>query len=486
MAIFKGTARRTRVTTNAPPKNNRQSSPSSVLRNRADSDSDQSKEYTVISDTSSEGPELELEAEDEAGELQELDTWLKNGAPGWKLLALVFCCGAFLGLLLLSALGGDRWAFPSSVQSTGVERQGGRNLPSPTFGPDGRPTWYGRIKPKQMVATPREAIQWAAKESLWEKVSSRVAIAVRTDASTAAHRLPVLHATWLQESRIPNLLIVSDKQGPGVPPGAKLASKLLKKVGGKTAQEEGAQSTFLPALRLLHETFPTAETYLVVDDDAYLMLENVAKVLLSKLPNAKTNSMCLGRGYLVTGCGGMHDSGVTAGKTNPMFPQGDAGFVLSRKSLELVAPFLDGCMADFTDCWAGDMRVGLCLNRAGVPFDYQKDNSMGWFFPGTLSQLVGDPAYHQYRASTDRPVTIPNVQPLDMAKLWRFEQEYDFGTDASYRNLAQYWKTGKKVDWGSVIPSSDREGRRWIRDAADLVECGRMCYIRSVKKQSVA
>lgn len=92
---------------------------------------------------------------------------------GWKLLALVFCCGAFLGLLLLSALGGDRWAVPSSVQSTGVAtgRQGGRNLPSPTFGPDGRPTWYGRIKPKQMVATPREAFQWAAKESLWEKVS---------------------------------------------------------------------------------------------------------------------------------------------------------------------------------------------------------------------------------------------------------------------------------------------------------------------------
>lgn len=82
MAIVKSTGRRTRVTTNAPPKNNRQSSPSSGLRNRSESDSDQSKDYTVISDTSSEGPELELEVDDEAGELQELDTWLKNGAPG--------------------------------------------------------------------------------------------------------------------------------------------------------------------------------------------------------------------------------------------------------------------------------------------------------------------------------------------------------------------------------------------------------------------
>lgn len=279
---------------------------------------------------------------------------------------------------------------------------------------------------------------------------------------------------------------MSDRQGPGVPPAAKLASKLLKKVGGKAAQEEGAQSTLLPSLRLLHESFPDAEVFIVVDDDAYLLLENLANVLVSKLPSARGSSMCLGRGYLVTGCGGMHDSGVTAGRTNAMFPQGDAGFLLSKHTLETVAPFLDGCMADFTDCWAGDMRVGLCLNRAGVPFDYQKDNNMGWFFPGTLTQLTNDPAYHQYRGSTDRPVTVPNVQPLDMERLWRFEEEYGFGTDASYRNLARFWKGGKKMDWGAGNASSGREVRRWIRDADDLANCGRMCYIRSDKRQSVA
>jgi hypothetical protein len=93
--------------------------------------------------------------------------------PGWKLLVLALCCGLFLGVLLLSAFGGDTWAVPSSNRSTVVPlgKQGGRSLPSPTFGPDGRPTWYGRIKPKKLVATPREAIQWAATDSLWEKVS---------------------------------------------------------------------------------------------------------------------------------------------------------------------------------------------------------------------------------------------------------------------------------------------------------------------------
>lgn len=73
----------------------RQPSPSSGSRSRAESDSDQSKDCTIISDTSSEAPELEVETEDAAGEFEELDTWLKNGAPGELLgpQAFIYSCG---------------------------------------------------------------------------------------------------------------------------------------------------------------------------------------------------------------------------------------------------------------------------------------------------------------------------------------------------------------------------------------------------------
>lgn len=78
MAVPRSVARR-KPSNSAFQKKARQASPSSVLRNHAESDSDN---YTVISDTASEAPEPEGEAGEERGELREPNTWRKNGRAG--------------------------------------------------------------------------------------------------------------------------------------------------------------------------------------------------------------------------------------------------------------------------------------------------------------------------------------------------------------------------------------------------------------------
>ncbi|KAJ3283078.1 hypothetical protein HDU76_008535, partial [Blyttiomyces sp. JEL0837] len=114
----------------------------------------------------------------------------------------------------------------------------------------------------------------------------------------------------------------------------------------------------LPGFSTLFTRFPNANWYLMIDDDTYLSLENLDKMLESYDP---LESYYLGFANYFVGC-----DGVDSFRQGPKFAHGGSGILLSRGAVEKLMEGLDECLLRYRDCWAGDVRVGLCLRDVGV------------------------------------------------------------------------------------------------------------------------
>ncbi|KAJ3227485.1 hypothetical protein HDU81_006703, partial [Chytriomyces hyalinus] len=95
----------------------------------------------------------------------------------------------------------------------------------------------------------------------------------------------------------------------------------------------------LPAFRLLYNKFPNADWYIMIDDDSYI--------------------------FLFRGCDGVRKMG-----DGPKFAQGGSGIVMSQGALKAMMNIIDVCILRFKSCWAGDIRVGLCMRDSGILVDH--------------------------------------------------------------------------------------------------------------------
>ncbi|KAJ3025009.1 UNVERIFIED_CONTAM: hypothetical protein HDU68_007557 [Siphonaria sp. JEL0065] len=105
-------------------------------------------------------------------------------------------------------------------------------------------------------------------------------------------------------------------------------------------QNEGWRSDAhknLPGFALLYNTFPDADSFLMIDDDSYVFLD----------------------GYL-------NSQSDTVQAKNPPIAQGGMGILISRGAIQAMIQVVDQCVVQYDDCWAGDVRVGLCLRDAKV------------------------------------------------------------------------------------------------------------------------
>ncbi|KAI9223915.1 hypothetical protein BC828DRAFT_412802 [Blastocladiella britannica] len=114
----------------------------------------------------------------------------------------------------------------------------------------------------------------------------------------------------------------------------------------------------IPAMREMYKAYPNAEWFVMIDDDTYLFMENLHRVL-----SGFNSSMpyYIGSPTHFRDCDGVKVLG-----SGPMFNHGGSGIILSREALRRMVNIADECIVRYNDCWAGDVRLGLCMRDAGI------------------------------------------------------------------------------------------------------------------------
>ncbi|ORZ37435.1 hypothetical protein BCR44DRAFT_1430228 [Catenaria anguillulae PL171] len=116
---------------------------------------------------------------------------------------------------------------------------------------------------------------------------------------------------------------------------------------------------FLPAIGLLHRTFPDADWYIIADDDIYFFTENLHHTLSKFNP---TDVHYMGIPTLFVGCDGVQKFG-----EGPAFAHGGSGILMSKAAVAKVLTVLDKCIVKYHTCWAGDITVALCMRDFRYP-----------------------------------------------------------------------------------------------------------------------
>ncbi|KAI8606897.1 hypothetical protein BC830DRAFT_1223601 [Chytriomyces sp. MP71] len=121
----------------------------------------------------------------------------------------------------------------------------------------------------------------------------------------------------------------------------------------------------------------------------------------------------LGRANMFAGCAGVKKLG-----EGPEFAHGSA-IVLSKEAMKRVQSHIDQCIVDYMDCFAGDLRTGLCMRDAQVAIT--RTNEHGWykFAPN-----------HEFPWPTDPcqpPVVLHHLLPIHIQRLYDIEMKSEGG-----------------------------------------------------------
>ncbi|KAI9137224.1 hypothetical protein BKA69DRAFT_1099338 [Paraphysoderma sedebokerense] len=240
----------------------------------------------------------------------------------------------------------------------------------------------------------------------------------------------------------------------------------------------------LPALRAMYYRFPTAKWYIMIDDDTYLFMENLHHRLSKYNHNLP---IYIGFPNHFVGCDGIKKYG-----TGPPFAHGGSGIVISRGAMLKVIDHIDECTLKYKDCWAGDVRIGLCL----------RDNGVNISFPLSGRQIFNPntPHYQMHNYSHDpckRVVSFHHLRPATMQKLYNIERYIHSYTVKAYSNsestppgfsipspyyspvhLEDIWHTF--VDADEEVPDYDENAYRRGKILKKLTapswqECGNIC-----------
>uniref|UniRef100_A0A914H0J9 N-acetylgalactosaminide beta-1,3-galactosyltransferase n=1 Tax=Globodera rostochiensis TaxID=31243 RepID=A0A914H0J9_GLORO len=134
-----------------------------------------------------------------------------------------------------------------------------------------------------------------------------------------------------------------------------------------------------------------------IDDDAYVIMENLRLMLL---PHSPDELIYFGHKLRTT----LY--------SDYLFPQGGAGYVLSRSAIKLL---VERGLNDSTKCWDGDSAeedqfIAVCLERLGVKFGDSRDSQgrhrfFGDFIGKNLPPItLWDPTYFWIQNLTHYPM----------------------------------------------------------------------------------
>jgi hypothetical protein len=232
----------------------------------------------------------------------------------------------------------------------------------------------------------------------WHAIAPSVAVVLKTGSSVMSARLPNLLSDYLRH--VPNLLVVSDSSAPPPEPGRPAVLDVLHGPAARAIAEVDAKAVAMATRALVEQTqasapplpspppppspppeaevgwdadrrknipayvatwarFPGRDWYIMVDDDTWVDLPNLAALVA---PLNASEPLYLGNPYVISGrgCAGLR---LEDGR---LFAHGGSGIILSRAAVGLLVPQAPTCMRDFGECWAGDGMLGLCLYSIGI------------------------------------------------------------------------------------------------------------------------
>ncbi|KAJ3111600.1 hypothetical protein HDU96_005532 [Phlyctochytrium bullatum] len=159
----------------------------------------------------------------------------------------------------------------------------------------------------------------------------------------------------------------------------------------------------LPGFEYLYSTHPDADWYVMIDDDTYVFFDNLIEYLRDRDPEVPFYT---GSANVFVGCDDVEKFG-----DGPLFAHGGSGIVMSRGAMKKMGGIMEQCIKKYKDCWAGDVRVALCLRDAGVlitPGDFFEKEP-----PNDEYQFPKDPC--------TRPNTFHHLLPHQIQRLFEIE-----------------------------------------------------------------
>ncbi|KAJ3201904.1 hypothetical protein HDU82_007795 [Entophlyctis luteolus] len=159
----------------------------------------------------------------------------------------------------------------------------------------------------------------------------------------------------------------------------------------------------IPGFRKLYESYPHADWYMMIDDDTFVFLDNLMDFLDSMNPSTPIYA---GRANAFVGCDGVQKHG-----EGPPFAHGGSGIILSRKAMELLMSSYETCIQKYSSCWAGDIRVGLCMRDLKVNLTTNSGFNGGP--PDSFLHWPVDPCA--------KPFTFHHLRPAKMQDLLNLE-----------------------------------------------------------------
>ncbi|KAL7749893.1 hypothetical protein RI367_004769 [Sorochytrium milnesiophthora] len=165
----------------------------------------------------------------------------------------------------------------------------------------------------------------------------------------------------------------------------------------------------LPAFREMYHRYPDGKWYVMIDDDTYMFMENL-HVFLRGFNHSEP--WYLGAPNHFRGCDGVRKLG-----EGPPFGHGGSGIVLSREALRRLVNQTDECILKYNACWAGDIRVGLCLRDIGIPINVTMSGRR--YFNAIAPHWSGHPYYED---PCKRVVSFHHLKPAFMQRLYSIEK----------------------------------------------------------------
>ncbi|KAJ3246241.1 hypothetical protein HDU77_009024 [Chytriomyces hyalinus] len=228
----------------------------------------------------------------------------------------------------------------------------------------------------------------------------------------------------------------------------------------------------LPGFRLLFEKFPDADFFMMIDDDTYVFLDNLQRYL-SRYDSSK--KLYFGQANRFRGCDGVmeYDDSLKA----PLVAQGGAGIIMSRGALAAMLKVVDECIVKYNGCWAGDIRVALCLRDVDIRLQH-------------LVGLNGWPPQGNFIFSPNPcevPFTYHHVLPEQMKQIHEIEQSFQKQHPNRALPSAHMYHAFQKPslnpqDRDDTIRDKDieRVGRAFMNfNTATFEECERRCIYYS-------
>ncbi|KAJ3114183.1 hypothetical protein HDU96_002449 [Phlyctochytrium bullatum] len=213
----------------------------------------------------------------------------------------------------------------------------------------------------------------------------------------------------------------------------------------------------IPGYEYMYRKFPNADWYIMIDDDSYVFFDNLERYLRNKNPE---EPHYIGQSNVFVGCDGVQKFG-----DGPYFAHGGSGIVVSRGAVKKMMGNIENCIKKYKDCWAGDVRLALCLRDVGILleggqyFEKEPPNDDSWFPEDGCA----------------RPNVFHHLLPHQVQRLHEIESmalAHHPERGATWADVLQFFNPNRP----SIEQDTDRPGKDYDnKRTADAKACEELC-----------